>query len=1210
MAIELEGLEFQIEAQSEGAAKGIDALTNSLGKLKNATKGGVGLSSSVKQLQKLDNALAGLKNLDKLNDLGNALGGLSKISNVKISGTIPKRINDIVTSANNITPATIANIQMLTQALQQLGQVGNIRVPNLTNVQQQVQQAQAQATNATQTAVPQNSGVQQVTGQVQQLTTRTNVLKNVLSGMGGVFRKAFSVGTGALKSLASGTAKVTKGFLKMATAIPKQSMSRLIGSIKQTTSSLGGLFSSLKRIAMYRAIRAAIAVITKGFQEGISNLYQYSLLMDGQFARSMNNLATSSQYLKNSFGAMAAPIINALAPAIDFVIDKIVTLLNLINQLIAKLSGASTFTAARKVGKAWADAAGGAGSAAKKAADEIKRYTLGFDELNILGKNKDDDSGSGGGGGAGDTDYASMFEELPIDNAIGDFAQRLREAFDNQDWETLGRLLGGKVNEVFDSIDWAGIGTKLGKGIDGVVKTIYYFLDEVDFRSIGTHFADLLNNTLANIDFSFVGRLLIKPWTSLLDLIIGFITGLDWGLVARSLSDMIKGIFDECTDWLRSVNWSEFGQILWQKIKDFVSNIDYAGIARSFFTFLGTAIRSAVQFLGGFFGSIAEDIKTWWDNDIKGADWKETAGNLLSAIGKGFVNIGQFVLDNIVIPFSEALFDTDWDTIKEVGGNIISGILTGIKDFFVGIGTWIDENIVQPFVQWFKDLFGINSPSTVMRDEVGKFIAEGLLEGIAAPFKAIGQWVKKNILTPIKNAFKEAGLVLETGVELVKEGWETVKGWIGNIPVLKQGIQLVKKAWTTVKQWIGNIPTLDQAIKLIKSGWDTVKNWVGNIPVLNQGIKLVKSAWTTVKAWIGSIPVLNQGIKLVKSAWTTVKAWVGNIPVLNQGIKLVKSAWTTVKAWVGSIPTLKQAIKLAKSGWTSVSNWIGSLSALTQNIKLGKSGWTSVANWVGVGTVTEYVKLAKSGWTSISNFVGTSVSVGISLFKSGWSSIKSFFGLSSGGYNMGHGFKLFESGGAISKRGSEFWNNIPKYADGRVGIHGSLFVAGESGAELVGHVNGRTEVLNKAQLGQVMHRSIVDGMLQFAPYIVAVENKLAQCSNAIISANLASAETLYKGMTTPTQFNTEDVNDWMNAVTNYTGSGFYGDTTTDQMTEAVRQGVYEATARTNDQMREIIERLDRIESKDTTVEVTTNSFTKAINRKNQRDGKTVIPVST
>ena len=54
MAIELEGLEFQIEAKSEGAAKGIDALTSSLGKLKQATKGGVGLSSSVKQLQKLD----------------------------------------------------------------------------------------------------------------------------------------------------------------------------------------------------------------------------------------------------------------------------------------------------------------------------------------------------------------------------------------------------------------------------------------------------------------------------------------------------------------------------------------------------------------------------------------------------------------------------------------------------------------------------------------------------------------------------------------------------------------------------------------------------------------------------------------------------------------------------------------------------------------------------------------------------------------------------------------------------------------------------------------------------------------------------------------------------------------------------------------------------------------------------------------------------
>lgn len=38
MAVEIEGLEFQIEAKSENAAKGVDALINSFNKLKAATK--------------------------------------------------------------------------------------------------------------------------------------------------------------------------------------------------------------------------------------------------------------------------------------------------------------------------------------------------------------------------------------------------------------------------------------------------------------------------------------------------------------------------------------------------------------------------------------------------------------------------------------------------------------------------------------------------------------------------------------------------------------------------------------------------------------------------------------------------------------------------------------------------------------------------------------------------------------------------------------------------------------------------------------------------------------------------------------------------------------------------------------------------------------------------------------------------------------------
>ena len=341
---------------------------------------------------------------------------------------------------------------------------------------------------------------------------------------------------------------------------------------------------------------------------------------------------------------------------------------------------------------------------------------------------------------------------------------------------------------------------------------------------------------------------------------------------------------------------------------------------------------------------------------------------------------------------------------------------------------------------------------------------------------------------------------LDQAISLVKSGWTTVKNWIGNIPGVSQAVGLVKSGWNTVKEWVGNIPTLSQAISLLKSGWTTVKNWIGNIPTLSQAISLIKSGWSTVKNWIGNIPTLSQAISLIKSGWSTVKNWIGNIPVISQGISLLKSGWSTVKGWIGNIPTISQGISLLKSGWTTVKNWIGSLPTISQGISLFKSGWTSIKNWIGSHTVGVGISLWKSGWSSISNFVGTSVSVGVSLFKSGWSSIKKFFGLSSGGYNTGHGWKFFENGGYIKNAMSGFWNDIPKYASGGNVNHGSMFVAGENGAEMVGHINGQTEVLNKSQISMAMRSAVISGMAQFTGYWRNMTGQMTTCANGIIRA--------------------------------------------------------------------------------------------------------------
>ena len=648
-----------------------------------------------------------------------------------------------------------------------------------------------------------------------------------------------------------------------------------------------------------------------------------------------------------------------------------------------------------------------------------------------------------------------------------------------------------------------------------------------------------------------------------------------WGEITSFLKNFftvtIPGIWNSFVTWLKNLpqTISKWFTDLWQPIKDF----DWNQFGHDVGYKVGTAVKNICNAFKTFFTqtlpevweTVKKSFKTFFTETLPNF-FTQTIPELWETIKSAFVTFFTVTLPEALGNIGQWFKDVGqaiWDGIKEGWDTAVKAV----KDFITG------------FVDGFKEALGIHSPSTVMRDEVGVFCGEGILEGLLEPFKKIGKWVKTNIIKPISEAIKnnpitdmvvniknnaselwekakgwwadatKDGLSLETGVELVKKGWTTVKGWIGSIPLVQQAVGLIKSGWSTVKTWIGNIPTLDQAISLVKkgwssvkewvgsipvvsqavnlvkSGWQTVKAWIGNIPVLSQGISLIKSGWTTIKNWVGNIPTLSQAISLIKSGWVTVKNWIGNIPTLSQGISLIKSGWTTVKNWIGNIPTLSQAINLVKSGWTTVKNWIGNIPVLSQGISLLKSGWTSVKNWIGslpvisqgislfksgwtsiskfIGTASSVgISLWKNGWSSISSFVGTSVSVGISLFKSGWTSIKKFFGLADGGIvGANGGVKMFASGGIITPN---MWNAMPKYAGGTSKAHGSMFVAGESGAELVGHVNGTTEVLNRFQLAQVMHSSIVSGMAQFSGYWQSMSRDLVTCANGIINAVVVS----------------------------------------------------------------------------------------------------------
>lgn len=894
MAVEIEGLEFQIEAKSENAAKGVDALINSFNKLKAATKGGAGLNNISKKLDAISNAKLSMSGIEKIEDLTKSLNSLS---NVKISSTISKRITEIGASLDGLNLSGVEKVEALSTALQNMQ---GIQIPNMRNLTGNQTAAPtgtaapvdpAGATNAGAAATAATSGITQYTSQITAAATQTRGFLGVLQGVGGVFSRAFSaVGGVALKAFQAalkGVSTAAKSAVNACKKLGSTIGSKLSSKVKQTTSGMGQLFSSLKRIAMYRAIRFFFSQLTAAMKEGIQNLYMYSSLMGGTFKGSMDSLATSFQYLNNSMGAMVAPLINMIAPAVDALIDKFAALLNIVNQFFARLSGATTFTKAKKAAASYGDSISGAGKSAKKAAKDIKDATVGIDELNIISQK--DSSGSG----SGSKNYGDMFETVPIDSSISEFTDKLKAALDAGDWKTLGTLLGEKLNEIVDSIDWSGIGHKIGYGLNGAIQTAYWFLKTADFKNLGNHIAELLNGAMEEIDFTYLGRLLVRGVTVALDFMIGLLGGLNWSLVGKSIGDFLKGAFNEAQEWIASYNWNKMGKDLWKNLKACIKGIDFAGVAQSFFKLLGSALAAAVSFIAGFVQGIWEDITGY---------------------------------------FQEYL--TNDDGTKKCGLDWVAGLLEGIWDGIKNIGKWIKENVFDPFIDGFKECFGIHSPSTVMK-EMGGYVVEGFLQGLNKFSEIAGkvkEWAGKVIEWFTKG---EDGKGI---VEHFKEiGGNIVSGFKDKVGGTYTTVKSNVTTWASnVKNWFSGIASASAFSGFATSVVDGFKNRIGGYYTAAQGN--MSTFGSSVKSWFTAHCSYNGFYNVASDVVSGFKNGIG---------ELYHTCKSTISSWGSSIISWFKD-KLDVNSPSKVFYEIGGFAVAGFNnaiAQVGKSTKSVVGTW-------------------------------------------------------------------------------------------------------------------------------------------------------------------------------------------------------------------------------------------------------------------------
>lgn len=200
----------------------------------------------------------------------------------------------------------------------------------------------------------------------------------------------------------------------------------------------------------------------------------------------------------------------------------------------------------------------------------------------------------------------------------------------------------------------------------------------------------------------------------------------------QMFADWLNGVIDTVTDWVSYMaskaalagsqfvhNVETFIQNLPTNIASFLGNVisNVVGWAsnmasnatRAGSQFLSNAVNFVSQLPGriaSFLGNVISNLGSWAGNMAsKGA---EGARNMFNAVVNGLTSLPSRVLS--------------------IGGDIVRGIWNGIS----GAAGWLADKVksfASGILDGMKDALGIHSPSRLFRDQVGRYIAQGIGEG-------------------------------------------------------------------------------------------------------------------------------------------------------------------------------------------------------------------------------------------------------------------------------------------------------------------------------------------------------------------------------------------------------------------------------------------------------------------------------------------------
>lgn len=374
------------------------------------------------------------------------------------------------------------------------------------------------------------------------------------------------------------------------------------------------------------------------------------------------------------------------------------------------------------IGTAGDAAAGGLDNAAGAAEDLRKALSvLPFDQLNQLTDNSTSGgSGAGGGGGTGGgvsgggidfgdlADAVTDLEEGEV--PVNEWAERMRKAFLDQDWEKLGEEIAWGINKglekIYDVLDWKKVGPKIEKFMDAFTTTLNSLVDSIDWDLLGRDFGRGLNiitrtanSFLEKFDFKNLGRKLSTALRGALDEIdwveFGNLLGngfmVAWDILGGFVEDMSR------KDDAGITGWQELGTSVAESLNGVFERINFSDIAKTLTGGINGAFETLLSFTETFdWSEFTNNVKDGIATFLSDMNWKENG----QALGKFISDLCAAIRDVMTI-------DTFYDIAHGIGtflsqipwGEILATAAEVIYEAIVGIWTGLGDTAAGKFVQ-------------------------------------------------------------------------------------------------------------------------------------------------------------------------------------------------------------------------------------------------------------------------------------------------------------------------------------------------------------------------------------------------------------------------------------------------------------------------------------------------------------------------------